>query len=295
MEIVRACLRVLKHHNVISLVDMFCYSNRYECTERIRLDSKLLHESVDYVIKRRNPQHPSSKTSPGCETDSPTRRGLGPMSPSHRPDISQCHTLSSSVQTDYSLRENSYPRMASGGSYGREVPLTDLLKPAEIEEIKMAVADFIYGCGRHTTIGEHWISLISTVTTKAPVTPHGGVDWKKMFDIIDHRRLITFGVVHGTIRRVHNFPQLVGMSKANECYMTTDDAPAHTMLDDRSRQQHIVRYEQQQQKTALVNKAASLLNGLRCDDELVCSLELPLSAILAFFPEESVISVYATD
>lgn len=34
MEMVRACLRVLKHHGVIALVDMFFYTNRYEFTER---------------------------------------------------------------------------------------------------------------------------------------------------------------------------------------------------------------------------------------------------------------------
>ena len=35
MEMVRACLRVLSHHGVIALVDMFFYSNRYECTEKV--------------------------------------------------------------------------------------------------------------------------------------------------------------------------------------------------------------------------------------------------------------------
>ena len=34
MEMVQACLRVLRHHGVIALVDMFFFSNHYECTEK---------------------------------------------------------------------------------------------------------------------------------------------------------------------------------------------------------------------------------------------------------------------
>jgi hypothetical protein len=37
------------------------------------------------------------------------------------------------------------------------------------------------------------------------------IDWKRVFDYFDHRRLITFGVVRGLIRRVHQYPlALVG-------------------------------------------------------------------------------------
>ena len=32
IEMVRACLRVLRHHGVLALVDVFKYSNVYECT-----------------------------------------------------------------------------------------------------------------------------------------------------------------------------------------------------------------------------------------------------------------------
>ena len=57
MEMVRACLRVLKHHGVIALVDMFMYSNRYGFTEKATAmlagkESKLLQEAVDFVMKR---------------------------------------------------------------------------------------------------------------------------------------------------------------------------------------------------------------------------------------------------
>jgi hypothetical protein len=48
---VRACLRVLKHHGVVALVDMFCYTNRYEVTERV-IGSELLNDAAEFVIKR---------------------------------------------------------------------------------------------------------------------------------------------------------------------------------------------------------------------------------------------------
>ena len=34
----------------------------------------------------------------------------------------------------------------------------------------------------------------------------GEIDWKKAFDYFDHRRMITFGVLHGLIQRVHQYP-----------------------------------------------------------------------------------------
>lgn len=63
LEMVLACLRVLKHHGVISLVDMFLYSNRYEFTEKAASllagkDDKLLQEAAEFAIKRPTVQVP---------------------------------------------------------------------------------------------------------------------------------------------------------------------------------------------------------------------------------------------
>ncbi len=33
-----------------------------------------------------------------------------------------------------------------------------------------------------------------------------GIDWAEMFELLDHHRFVTFGVIHGLIRRVHEFP-----------------------------------------------------------------------------------------
>ena len=60
MEIVRACLRVLKHHGVIALVSAFAYANRYEFTPRATgvlagKEPKLLQEAIRFVLKRGMP------------------------------------------------------------------------------------------------------------------------------------------------------------------------------------------------------------------------------------------------
>ncbi len=41
------------------------------------------------------------------------------------------------------------------------------------------------------------------------------IDWKEVFDTFDHRRFVTFGVIHGLIQRLHEYPIAYGV--------TTDD------------------------------------------------------------------------
>jgi hypothetical protein len=66
LEMVRACLRVLKHHGVIALVSAFNYSNRYEFMPKATgalagKEPKLLQEALDYVLKR-NLAHSATPT-----------------------------------------------------------------------------------------------------------------------------------------------------------------------------------------------------------------------------------------
>ena len=77
MELVRACLRVLKHHGVIALVDMFLYTNRYEFTSRASAmlagnEPKLLQEAVDFCIKSSRSVAP-----PGFQMTAPSSWGAG--------------------------------------------------------------------------------------------------------------------------------------------------------------------------------------------------------------------------
>jgi Nitrogen permease regulator 2 len=285
---VRACLRVLKHHGVIAVVDMFGYSNRYECTNQMfaRLNPKLLEEAVEFVVKRRAAL---------AQTRSATWNRSGSHSPatSRDQDVAQCHSDSTEP-----IGGGSYPRMASAGSSHRNAPIADLLQRQEIEDVKTAISEFCSACGRHWSIGDVWIALVTQ--QNSPKTTLTSTAWRKMFHLVDHRRLITFGVVYGLLRRAHNFPLLLRATPLDE-WIDGDVDNSTSQRDHDSRwknpagPQHHVKHEQQQRRQReLVRRAAQLLDGTHCDDEFVCALEMPLIAIFDLFPSQMITSIYST-
>ena len=69
IAMVQACLRVLRQYQVIALVDMFLYSNKYESTEKVAAwlagrDNKLLHDAVEFVLRRALGEASPSRASP---------------------------------------------------------------------------------------------------------------------------------------------------------------------------------------------------------------------------------------
>jgi hypothetical protein len=289
LEMVRACLRVLKHHGVIAVVDMFGYSNRYECTDQTfaRLKPKLLEEAVEFVVKRRAVL---------AWTRSATWNRSGSQSPvtSRDQDLGQCHSDSNMEP----IGDGSYPRMTSGGSLHRNIPIADILQRQEIEDVKTAISEFCSACERRWCIGDVWISLVTQ--QNSPKTTLTSTVWRKMFHLVDHRRLVTFGVVHGLLRRVHNFPLLLRTTPLDE-WTHGEVGNSTGQLDHDIRwknpagPQHHVKHEQQRRRQReLVRRAVQLLDGTHCDDELVCELEMPLFAIFDLVPGEMITSIYST-
>jgi Nitrogen permease regulator 2 len=273
---VRACLRVLKHHNVIALVDMFCYSNRYECTNKCALDSKLLDEAVEFVVKRGN-------------SASTTRSTLRQRSISPGPDyrneleLTPCPTDSSLDPVDAGIGVGSYPKMASGGSSRHEIPIAEFLKRDEIDEAKAAIAEFYCTCDRKVPIGEVWVSLVAKSSQR--------VNWQKMFQVLDHRRLIVFGLVQGVIQRIHNYPFLLRDYRRTQS--GADGVAFLPTFDKPSGPHYHVKHNLLEERRKLVNRATSMMDGMHCDDHLVCTLDLSLDSILELFREENVVSVFA--
>ena len=80
MEMVRACLRVLKHHQVLAFVDIFKYSNIYEATPKLASimsnasssKNSLLSEAFDFAAKVAKKD--ALMTSGGNRSNSPTPR-----------------------------------------------------------------------------------------------------------------------------------------------------------------------------------------------------------------------------
>ncbi len=87
------------------------------------------------------------------------------------------------------------------------------------------------------------------------------IDWKEAFEKFDHIRFVTFGVIHGLIQRLHEYPI------------------AFDRLKD-------ARKEEEEEDTMLTSPAdsrafeiASLMDGKRCDDELSCIFQQPISKL----------------
>lgn len=295
LEMVRACLRVLKHHGMIALVDMFSYSNRYECTEKVA-DTKLLREAAEFVFKRRSAVG-KSLSFPGASSNSgngsPELRSSSPRSGQGH-DLPLINMHSSSFPTELTFKDG-YRRMSVGVSSYQDMPASSLLKREDYMDIESAIAEFFCDCQGSMPIGELWISLVSKQSLS---NSSSRIDWKKSFRLIDHRRLITFGLVHGLIRRIHNFPLLhidiTGEVLAKEDHPPLSLFPPTTSDRVRPWSQHHVTSGQREERRKVVNQVARLMDGMHCDDELVCETELPLDAIFALFPEESITSVFAT-
>lgn len=204
LAMVRACLRVLRHHGVLALVDLFQFANRYERTG-VPLDS--LQEATDFCL----------------------RRGIGADSP----------PLQSVQLGSLEAPSSSFRAMAA-----------DFRSREEYALVKRVVAELFLSFHRDVSVGDLWIEKMQS-----------SKEWKKAFAWIDHRRLITFGVVHKLIQRVHCFPFIVG----------------HTVG-----------------LTGEALEIAEMMDGTHCDDELVCTFDRPLEELLEMVQGNRVSFLYAS-
>ena len=313
MEMVRACLRVLRHHGVLAHVDVFRYSNVYECTHlamglltagrKTEEAKKLLDAAFWYCAKAkyvrgaqvacRERTSSNGLNSPNLKSNSPSnnavRRHHLHMSPLHSLDLSihsSATPLAAAIVSETSRRRNISEETASPRSFPsrtghmtiredhsmdeNELPSTAnkgaLSQSEEMDTMKKALAKLYVSCSRSQSFGEMLLAKIENKSDKSPPVEHlheravapnfsdstltplreasesetvassdvhniqqqhgangdGAVhnmaeDWKMVFDYFDHRRLITFGVVHGLIRRVHQYPlaNVVGSGNAS--------------------------------------------------------------------------------
>ena len=55
----------------------------------------------------------------------------------------------------------------------------------------------------------------------------------------------------------------------------------------------LFRSEQALRRTQSKQQAASLMDGMHCDDEIVCAVARPFDEVVAMFPKNSIVSVFA--
>lgn len=225
LEMVQACLRVLAHHGVISLVDMFFFSNRYESRKFIN-DLKLLQAAAVYISKSSTHEgSPSLHSVASSMGGTPERARATPSS--YPPERFAASSLPSDM-----------------GSVLRE----------DLDMIKIAVIEIYAACSRDVTWGELWVSLLSG---ERQIPGRTTEFWQKVYSLVDHRRFAGFGVVHGILQRVHEYPLLMTSSHQAE------DSEMEKQLD-----------------------------GRHCDDELAATFDMPFDEMLAAVGRDRVVSVY---
>eukprot|EP00797_Seminavis_robusta_P017645 Sro263_g102160.2 (847) ;mRNA; f:7569-10111 len=181
MSMVRNCLRVLKHHGVISVVDMFFYSNRYESTKRAASmlaghEPSLLQDAAEYVLKR-----PAQATTP-LNAMTPYNSLVAPMSPppSASPTLQERfvhpHVSSpgspilpssfphehgdSAAAVSSSLLGSSLKYATFAASYQSHDPqVFGTLRKEEQRELKTALAELYCACNRDMSFGDLWVAF----------------------------------------------------------------------------------------------------------------------------------------
>jgi hypothetical protein len=135
-------------------------------------------------------------------------------------------------------------------------------------------------------------SPLETIQLDSLRKPSGDTptDWNDFFKTgFDHRRFFSFGLVHGLLLRVHNYPYFPGVFPE----MNGFDETA-TQTDSRQS----LKNEFMEEKSYMISRSvAELMDGTRCDDELVCMFEKPFDQLVKLvekFGNKKVVSVYAT-
>lgn len=254
LEMVLACLRVFKHHKMIALVDMFFYSNRYECTPRAGEllggnKPKILQEALEYA------------TTSGDATDS---------------------------ELDTSLHQTLAASAASS-----EIHPVQIFRRQQ-RKWRAVLADFYLCSNRHMSVSDFWIHKLQPTTpplessllpktelssseTTADSTTRGtdkgivmsNADWKTAFQTLDHRRCVTFGVIHGILRRVHNFPIAIDNHNNNN----NNNTPLTKMVPGGGGGVTV-------EEAKLAGKVAHMMNGRNCDDAIVTEFGQPLEDLI---------------
>ena len=368
MEMVRACLRVLKHHGVIALVDMFMYSNRYEFTDKATAmlagkEPKLLTEALDFVMKKPEinvltqgiasvkgggssgiPPFLGGGTSAGSDSSHPFQIG----SPFNSQTPSSSYPPRTMNLLGGSQRSSNF-RFAMMAAQSLDKDSSIAIRQEEQPRFKSALAELYCACNRNMSFGDLWLSLTTESppslvlpslnkltgshhsvmynlrqnTRKNSITEEEEypmenialspletiqldalrrdrdkegekkVDWNDFFNKFDHRRFFTFGMVHGLVVRVHNYPYFPGVFPQRS--ISISNLTNVSMLSYDSKQNLKTEFSEER-AYELAKSIAYLMDGTKCDDELVCIFEKPFHQLVELVEKyggKKIVSVFA--
>ena len=148
LEMVRACLRVLKHHGFVALIDMFFFTNRYETissTSHLLLqpNNTLLTDAVAFCLRGGQTHHPS-----GSQENSPSFQGVG--SPTNDSSGGSRSLLGTSLRTITMMGTS----VATTGSDTNTMILHRVQRREDYVQVRTALAELYNSCTRLESIGD---------------------------------------------------------------------------------------------------------------------------------------------
>jgi Nitrogen permease regulator 2 len=142
-------------------------------------------------------------------------------------------------------------------------------------------------------------------------------NWNQIFAKFDHRRFFTFGIVHGLLVRVHDYPYFAGpfptkrastinfnhsssssLIQQNSYSLNSASAMASFSESIRKQKKMMKEESMEEKRFEMAKTVASMMDGTRCDDELTCLFERPFKQLVEMVEKYSggkkVIHIYAT-
>lgn len=300
LEMVRACLRVLKHHGFIEMVDIFVYSNRYEFTPKATAmlagrEETLQQEAAQYSMKRTL----AGTTNGDSEGES-----------------SKHSIRSSRALNVLNKRPSSFkpPSKLLADYFETAQPV----RTTRHKELEVALAELYCTCNRNISFGDLWVALtmnsVLEKSTQAAVREEkdpvdeellernsvdsfavspgeavhwqsirkpksgGNLDWNYFLNCIDHRRFFSFGVVHGLVTRVHEYPYFQGSFPERQYKKRENNGDS---------KRHVQEALLEEKSYHLARRIATLMDGTRCDDEFVCAFDQPYRRLVDLVEDQS--------
>ena len=267
LEMVRACLRVLRHHDVLTFVDIFQYSNHYESSlvsseMFCGLHPKLL-DTVFHFAARGGTKVQSTPT------NFQTTKSYSSYSENERSDSAvKWSTTASDNHQQYSL--SSSPQVASSpklqplhhGSITCTNKLSSLSEDATdksshdesnavLDKQLRNLAHFYCSFKRDESLSDLLLRLVSE-----------SKEWKDFLEFFDLRRCIIFGIIHGLCVRTHDFPLAVCN---DDLSMAIGDKVDYIEVDN----------------------MLKAMDGTTRDDELCCMFNRPFQSILELISRDA--------
>eukprot|EP00536_Pseudo-nitzschia_multiseries_P007196 jgi/Psemu1/256036/estExt_Genewise1Plus.C_1660052 len=279
LELVLACLRVLRHHCVIEVIDMFVYTNRYECTERAAAmlagkEDKLLQEVVEFAMKR----HQASGSPYYYSNSSVRSHGTNPSS-SFPPRSLNLFGAGGSSQRSTHFRH----AMMVASSLEREQ--TFLLEGghrhnSHRKHLKAALAELYCACNRNLSFGDLWFNSNNGKTTVSSSSVSSPTNWNEIFKGFDHRRFVTFGVVNGLLTRVHSYPFFHGPFPEKRKRFSIYDPGLSQVIPPESARNFMKKEATEEKNFEFAKSVSEVMDGTMFDDELVCMFERPFNVLV---------------